>query len=107
VGLGPARSLPLSSVSAGDRWSRTSSMTWGTDLFAQARDARRFDRGLFVGVQVKVGPSYFAQPAHTEDGSLRCQPPRSFWIRAKQYAPGPITCGVCGQDFQPQDAGRQ
>jgi hypothetical protein len=30
-----------------------------------------------------------------------CQPPRSFWIRAKQYRPGPITCGVCGQDFQP------
>jgi hypothetical protein len=29
-----------------------------------------------------------------------CQPPRSFWIRAKQYTPGPITCGVCGQDFQ-------
>ena len=25
-----------------------------------------------------------------------CQPPRSFWIRAKQYIPGPITCGVCG-----------
>jgi hypothetical protein len=31
-----------------------------------------------------------------------CQPPRSFWIRAKQYTPGPISCGVCGQDFQPQ-----
>ena len=30
-----------------------------------------------------------------------CQPPRSFWIRAKQYTPRPITCGVCGQDFQP------
>jgi len=42
----------------------------GTDLFAQARDARRFDRGLFVGVQVKAGPSYFAQPARAEDGSL-------------------------------------
>jgi hypothetical protein len=36
-----------------------------------------------------------------------CQPPRSFWIRAKQYAPGPITCSVCGQKFQPRDAGRQ
>jgi hypothetical protein len=36
-----------------------------------------------------------------------CQPPQSFWIRAKQYTPGPITCGVCGQDFQPQDAGHQ
>jgi hypothetical protein len=33
-----------------------------------------------------------------------CQPPRSFWIRAKQFTPGPIACGVCGQDFQPQDA---
>jgi hypothetical protein len=33
-----------------------------------------------------------------------CQPPRSFWIRAKQYIPGPISCGVCSQDFQPQDA---
>ena len=31
-----------------------------------------------------------------------CQPPRSFWIRAKQYTPGPISCGVCGQDFQPR-----
>jgi hypothetical protein len=30
-----------------------------------------------------------------------CQPPRSFWIRARQYTPGPITCGVRGQDFQP------
>jgi hypothetical protein len=30
-----------------------------------------------------------------------CQPPRSFWIRAKQYASEPITCGVCGHDFQP------
>jgi hypothetical protein len=30
-----------------------------------------------------------------------CQPPRSFWIRAKQYTPGPITCGVCGQDLRP------
>jgi Domain of unknown function (DUF4365) len=62
VGPGPARSLPLSSVNA--------QHDLGTDLFAQARDARRFDRGLFVGVQVKAGPSYFAQPAHTEDGSL-------------------------------------
>ena len=42
----------------------------GTDLFAQARDARRFDRGLFVGVQVKAGSSYFQQRARAEDGSL-------------------------------------
>jgi Domain of unknown function (DUF4365) len=42
----------------------------GTDLFVHARDARRFDRGLPVGVQVKAGPSYFQQPAYAEDGSL-------------------------------------
>ena len=42
----------------------------GTDLFAQARDARRFDLGLFIGVQVKAGPSYFQQPARAKDGSL-------------------------------------
>jgi hypothetical protein len=41
----------------------------GTDLFVQARDARRFDRGLFVGVQVKGGPEWFKQPARAEDGS--------------------------------------
>jgi hypothetical protein len=37
------------------------------------------------------------------------QPPRSFWIRARQYTPGPITCGICsrGQDFQPENAGHQ
>jgi secreted PhoX family phosphatase len=29
------------------------------------------------------------------------QPRRSFWM---QYTPGPITCEVCGQDFQPQHA---
>jgi hypothetical protein len=33
-----------------------------------------------------------------------CQPPRSFCIRAKQFTPAPIFCGVCGQDFQPQGA---
>jgi Domain of unknown function (DUF4365) len=43
----------------------------GTDLFVQARDARRFDLGLVVGVQVKAGPSYFDQPVRTEDRSLR------------------------------------
>jgi hypothetical protein len=43
----------------------------GTDLFVQARDARRFDLGLVVGVQVKAGPSYFADPDLAEDGSLR------------------------------------
>jgi hypothetical protein len=42
----------------------------GTDLLVQARDARGFDLGLVVGVQVKAGPSYFAQPVRTQDGSL-------------------------------------
>jgi hypothetical protein len=42
----------------------------GTDLFIQARDGQRFDRGLFVGVQVKAGPSWFDRPDHGEDGSL-------------------------------------
>jgi hypothetical protein len=42
----------------------------GTDLFVQARDARRFDRGLPLGVQVRAGPSYFDQPAYAEHGSL-------------------------------------
>ena len=31
----------------------------GIDLFVQVRDARRSDRGLLVGVQVKAGESYF------------------------------------------------
>jgi hypothetical protein len=42
----------------------------GTDLFVQARDARRFDRGLFVGVQAKGGPDYFKRPARAKYGSL-------------------------------------
>jgi Domain of unknown function (DUF4365) len=42
----------------------------GTDLFVQVRDARRFDRGLVVGVQVKGGPEWFKDPVRAEDGSL-------------------------------------
>jgi hypothetical protein len=34
----------------------------GTDVFVQARDSRRFDLGLFLGVQVKGGDSYFERP---------------------------------------------
>jgi hypothetical protein len=30
-----------------------------------------------------------------------CQPPRSFWIRAKQYTPGPITCDIYGRPSNP------
>lgn len=42
----------------------------GTDLFVQVRDDRLFDRGLFVGVQVKAGPSCFESPVYADDGSL-------------------------------------
>ena len=34
----------------------------GTDLLVHARDARRFERGLIVGVQVKAGPAFFSRP---------------------------------------------
>jgi len=39
----------------------------GVDLFVQARDERMFDRGLFVGAQVKTGPSYFSDPGADGD----------------------------------------
>jgi hypothetical protein len=35
----------------------------GTDLFVMARDERRYDLGLVVGVQVKTGPKYFRRPS--------------------------------------------
>jgi pyruvate/2-oxoglutarate dehydrogenase complex dihydrolipoamide dehydrogenase (E3) component len=38
----------------------------------------------------EAGPARFVDP-HTV----------RIWIRANQYTPGPITCGVCGQAFQP------
>jgi Domain of unknown function (DUF4365) len=34
----------------------------GIDLFVQARDPRRFDRGLVIAAQVKSGPSAFDEP---------------------------------------------
>jgi hypothetical protein len=34
----------------------------GTDLFVMARDERRYDLGLVVGVQVKTGKKYFRYP---------------------------------------------
>lgn len=42
----------------------------GTDLLVQARDLRRFDRGLIIGVQVKAGESWFSDPVQDEDGNL-------------------------------------
>ena len=42
----------------------------GTDLVLQVRDSRRFDLGLFLGVQVKAGPSCFKTPENGDDGAL-------------------------------------
>ncbi|MGW5738948.1 MULTISPECIES: DUF4365 domain-containing protein [Streptomyces] len=49
----------------------------GTDLLVQARDARLFDRGLLVGVQVKGGSSFFAEPeTNPETGNVT-----GWWYR--------------------------
>src|ERR1700722_19968954 len=40
----------------------TSEIDIGTDLVLMARDARLFDLGLYVGAQVKSGPSRFKKP---------------------------------------------
>lgn len=41
----------------------------GTDLLVAARDLRRFDRGVVLGVQVKAGSTPFENPEY-EDGTL-------------------------------------
>jgi hypothetical protein len=51
----------------------------GTDLFLMARDVRRFDLGLLLGVQVKSGPSYFDSPIYLDSGELR-----GWWFDADQ-----------------------
>ncbi len=48
----------------------------GTDLYCQVRDRRRFDLGLFVGVQVKSGPSYFKEAVVAEGGEVE-----GWWYR--------------------------
>ncbi len=48
----------------------------GTDLITLARDARLFDLGLPVGVQVKAGDSYFREPARDCDDALL-----GWWFR--------------------------
>ena len=68
--------------------------------------------GQGTGQEGAAGQDGGGQPSTGKAGerfkvACGCQPPRSFWIRAKQYTPGPITCGVCCQDFQCQDAGPQ
>ncbi len=42
----------------------------GTDIYAQVRDARGFDLGIIVGVQVKSGPTAFEDEKHSESGQL-------------------------------------
>ncbi|MBK8295143.1 MAG: DUF4365 domain-containing protein [Solirubrobacterales bacterium] len=42
----------------------------GTDLVVWVRDARLFDLGLVVGVQVKGGESYFRSPKKSDDGTV-------------------------------------
>lgn len=43
----------------------------GTDLLVQARDRRRFDRGLVVGAQAKAGLSWFEDEERDEDGEVK------------------------------------
>lgn len=42
----------------------------GTDLLISVRDARRFERGLVVGAQVKSGDSYFGKPEKDADEAI-------------------------------------
>lgn len=51
----------------------------GTDLLVQARDQRRFERGLIVGAQVKGGDSWFGDVERDSDGQVL-----GFWF----YEPG-------------------
>ena len=49
---------------------RNSDHDLGTDLLVLARDERRFDRGLVVGVQVKAGASYFRERNQVKGGPV-------------------------------------
>lgn len=46
----------------------------GTDLLVLLRDERRFDLGMFTGVQVKSGSSYFEEPRDVEGAA-------GWWFR--------------------------
>lgn len=58
------------------------SQDMGTDYLVEARDARRFSRGLIIEVQVKSGESYFTSAvlkplnyaARSRRSSLRHEP---------------------------------
>ncbi len=42
----------------------------GVDMVARPRDARRFELGMYLGVQVKTGPSWFKRPKKDENGEI-------------------------------------
>ncbi|MFF2243287.1 DUF4365 domain-containing protein [Arthrobacter sp. NPDC058130] len=42
----------------------------GTDLYLRPRDARRFELGVVMGVQVKTGPSHFTAPKRDAQGDI-------------------------------------
>jgi uncharacterized protein DUF4365 len=42
----------------------------GVDMSARPRDARRFELGMYLGVQVKTGASYFEHPKKDENGEV-------------------------------------
>ena len=48
----------------------------GTDLFVMVRDARRFDLGVVLGVQVKAGSSWFREPQRDASGRIE-----GWWFR--------------------------
>ena len=48
----------------------------GTDLFVMVRDARRFDLGVVLGVQVKTGASWFEEPQRDASGEIE-----GWWFR--------------------------
>jgi hypothetical protein len=59
----------------------------------QLRGRRGHGTGLSTGA-VHIDAKWGHFGADHWKVACGCQPPRSFWIRAKQYTPGPITCGV-------------
>jgi hypothetical protein len=48
----------------------------GVDIVARPRDARRFELGMYLGVQVKTGRSWFTYPKKDENGEIS-----GWWYR--------------------------
>ena len=42
----------------------------GVDMIARPRDGRRFELGMYLGVQVKTGESWFREPKRDESGNV-------------------------------------